>query len=215
METIKLSEDTVEKAVERADAVLRAGGVILYPTDTLYGLGADAFSDAAFQKVCAIKDRDERRPVHAIFPDLASVGAYAVVSPLGEKLARAFLPGPLTLVFEKKPEITTGIAHNLPTIGVRIPKNRFCLTLAHAFGKPYTTTSANVSTRAPLSTVEEILAQLEDAASSVDLAIDAGPLSPEMRSTVVDVRGESPFIIRDGAISSGEIQRVLEQEPVR
>jgi len=215
LETIRLTEGNLEEAVTRAAAVLRAGGVTLYPTDTLYGLGADAFSDEAFKKICSIKDRDERRPVHAIFPDLASVGAYAVVSPLGEKLARAFLPGPLTLVFEKKPGITTGIAHNLPTIGVRIPRNRFCLTLARAFGKPYTTTSANVSNKAPLATVEEILAQLEDATTSIDLVIDGGPLSPEMRSSVVDVRGGAPFIIREGAICNEEIEAALEKELVQ
>jgi L-threonylcarbamoyladenylate synthase len=207
METIRLTEENIGEAVERAAAVLSAGGIILYPTDTLYGLGGDAFSDAAFQKICSIKGRDERRPIHAVFSDLSAVGQCAIMTPLGEKLARAFLPGPLTLVFEKKVELKTGIAHNLSTIGVRIPKNRFCLALAQAFGKPYTTTSANVSNEKPLATVQEILAQLEDRAHEVDLVIDAGPLSPEMRSTVVDVRGESPFIIRQGWIQSQEIER--------
>jgi L-threonylcarbamoyladenylate synthase len=209
MEIIRLTEGGIEEAVSRAAEVLRAGGIILYPTDTLYGLGGDAFSDEAFQKICSIKGRDERRPIHAVFSDLSAAETYAIMTPLGEKLARTFLPGPLTLVLKKKPEFTTGIGHNLSTIGVRIPKNRFCLMLAQTFGKPYTTTSANVSNEKPLATVPEILAQLQEGADHVDLAIDVGPLSPEVRSTVVDVRGESPFVIREGSISTEELERAL------
>ena len=211
MKTIHLTENNIDEAVARAAEVLRAGGVILYPTDTLYGLGADAFSDEALLKVCRIKDRDERRPIHAVFPDLASISEYVTLTPMGEKLASAFLPGPLTLVFEKKANVTTGIARDLSTIGVRIPRNRFCLSLAREFRKPYTTTSANVSNERPLSTVPDIVAQLRGRALDIDLAIDAGPLSPELRSTVVDVRSEKPFIIRDGVISAQEIERALEE----
>lgn len=211
MKTIHLTENNIDEAVARAAEVLRAGGVILYPTDTLYGLGADAFSDEALLKVCRIKDRDERRPIHAVFPDLGSISEYVTLTPMGEKLASAFLPGPLTLVFEKKANVTTGIARDLSTIGVRIPRNRFCLSLAREFRKPYTTTSANVSNERPLSTVPDIVAQLRGRALDIDLAIDAGPLSPELRSTVVDVRSEKPFIIRDGVISAQEIERALEE----
>jgi len=211
METIVLTDENFKEAVDRAAAILRTGGVIIYPTDTLYGLGVDAFSTAAFEKMCMVKGRDERRPVHAIFPDLSSVDPYAIVTPMGEKLARTFLPGPLTLVFEKRPQVTGGIAHNLPTIGVRIPQNKFCLALAREFGKPYTTTSANVSSEKPLSTVREIIAQLGERAANIGLAIDAGPLSPTLRSTVVDARIEKPFIFRDGVISAEEIEEALKE----
>jgi L-threonylcarbamoyladenylate synthase len=206
METIRLTEENIQDTVARAAEVLRAGGIILYPTDTLYGLGGDAFSDEVFEKICMIKGRDERRPIHAIFPDLMSVEACAVMTPIGEKLARAFLPGPLTLVLEKKKHLTTGITRSLSTIGIRIPRNRFCLSLATAFGRPYTTMSANVSNEKPLSTVAQIISQLGESVAHIDLAIDAGPLSPEMRSTVVDVRGEAPFILRDGVITTQEIE---------
>lgn len=209
MEIVRLEKGNIETVVVRAAAVLRAGGVVLYPTDTLYGLGTDAFSTVAFEKVCMIKGRDERRPVHAVFADLAMAGAYAIVTPMGEKLARAFLPGPLTLVFEKRGGLTTGIGHNLPTVGVRIPDNEFCLSLAREFGKPFTTTSANVSNEEPLSTVADIISQLGETARYIDLVVDAGPLSTHLRSTVVDVRGENPFIFREGAISAPEIRDVL------
>ena len=199
----------METAVARAAEVLRAGGVILYPTDTLYGLGADAFSDAAFQRICEIKDRDERRPIHAVFENLAMAKAYAEISPLGRRLAEAFLPGPLTLVFKKKPSVTTGIGHNLSSIGVRIPKNKFCLALAHELGKPYTTTSANMSGAEPPATFEGIVKQLGGNTGLVDLAIEGGALPAYLRSTVVDVRNDESHVLREGAISAAEIEKAL------
>jgi len=208
MEVIRLNDANQGQLVARAAEVLRADGVILYPTDTLYGLGADAFSDAAFQKVCEIKDRDERRPIHAVFENLAMVETYAEVSPLGRRLAQAFLPGPLTLVFKKKPSVTTGIGRNLSTIGVRIPRNKFCIALAHEFGKPYTTTSANMSGAEPPATFEGIVRQLGGNTQLIDLAIEGSALPSYLRSTVVDVRDEQPFVLREGAISAAEIEKV-------
>src|SRR3989338_8785155 len=208
MEVIRLNDSNQAQLITRAAEVLRAGGVILYPTDTLYGLGADAFSDAAFQKVCEIKDRDERRPIHAVFENLAMVETYAEVSPLGRRLAQAFLPGPLTLVFKKKPSVTTGIGRNLSTIGVRIPRNKFCIALAHGCGKPYATTSANMSGAEPPATFEGIVRQLGGNTQLIDLAIEGSALPSYLRSTVDDVRDEQPFVLREGAISAAEIEKV-------
>jgi len=210
MERIQLTNENLAACVAKAAEVLRAGGVILYPTDTLYGLGADAFSDAAFQRVCEIKDRDERRPIHAVFENLAMAEAYAEISPLGRRLAEAFLPGPLTLVFKKKPAVTTGIGHNLSSIGVRIPKNKFCLALAHEFGKPYTTTSANMSGAESPATFEGIIKQLGGNTELIDLAIEGGALPAYLRSTVADVRNDKPHILREGAISAAEIVKAAE-----
>ncbi|OHB18972.1 MAG: threonylcarbamoyl-AMP synthase [Parcubacteria group bacterium RIFCSPHIGHO2_01_FULL_56_18] len=210
MERIQLKGENIAVCAIKAAEVLRAGGVVLYPTDTLYGLGADAFSDKAFEKVCTIKDRDERRPIHAVFADLVMAEQYADISPLGRKLADSFLPGPLTLVFKKKDSMTTGIAHNLSTIGVRIPKNEFCLALAHEFGKPFTTTSANMSGSESPATLDGILAQLEQNVALIDLAIDGGTLPSYTRSTVVDVREQQPHVLREGVISAAEISKALE-----
>ena len=209
MEVIRLNDANQGQLVARAAEVLRADGVILYPTDTLYGLGADAFSDAAFRKVCEIKDRDERRPIHAVFENLAMAEAYADISSPGRRLAEAFLPGPLTLVFKKKPSVTAGIGHNLSSIGVRIPKNKFCLALAHEFGKPYTTTSANMSGAEPPATFEGIIKQLGANTELIDLAIEGGALPAYLRSTVVDVRNDKPHVLREGAISSAEIGKAV------
>ena len=200
METIRLSEAGVEAAALRAAALLRGGGVILYPTDTLYGLGVDALSDGAVAKIYALKGRGKEKPIHCVVSDLEMAAEYADVNDVARKLARDFLPGPLTLVLKKKSGINTGIAKRIDTIGIRIPDNDFCLALARKFGKPYTTTSANASGMEPLSTVDGILTQLGDNARYIDLIIDAGELSKREPSTVVDLSGGTPLILREGAI---------------
>ncbi len=197
------------ECVLKASGVLRRGGIIIYPTDTLYGLGADAFSDAAVQKVYAIKGRDENKPMHAVFADLAMVEEYAELNDAARKLAAEFFPGALTLVLKKKPHVQNGIAKGIDTIGVRIPDNEFCIELAKSLGKPYTATSANKSGQIPDVSIEKIISQLGDAATLVDLAVDAQvfPLRPP--TTVVNVVGNAPVILREGAISSEEILRLF------
>lgn len=203
METIQLA-DGIHKAVERAAGVLRSGGVILYPTDTLYGLGSNAFSDEAVAKVYAIKSRDERKPIHCVVADLAMAEQYAEVNDTARKLAEKFLPGPLTLVLKKKQDVGSGIAKNIEAIGIRIPNNEFCLSLAKKFG-PYTTTSANVAGAKDQRSVHTILSQLGERAQMIDLVIDAGELPERKPSTVVDVSSGEVRILREGAISKKEI----------
>ena len=200
MEIIQL-QNGLGECVLRASGVLRKGGVIVYPTDTLYGLGADAFSDESVEKIYAIKGRDPQKPIHAVFADLAMVEEYAIVNDAARKLAAEFLPGPLTMVLQKKPGITGGIG-NVETIGVRIPDNDFCLELAKTYGKPFTTTSANKAGVDPESEIQKIMNQL---GGSVDLVIDGGVLPMSAPSTVVNLLSGVPVILREGAIPSAQI----------
>ncbi len=200
MEVVRLTYKIVVYGPPRAQVTGRAGGAVLYPTDTLYGLGADAFSDEAVARIYAIKGRDERKPIHAIVADLAMAETYAEVNDRARKLAEKFLPGPLTLILKKKPEFTSGIGTGMTTIGIRIPDNAFCLTLARTFGKPFTTTSANLAGAEPLRSVPDILDQLGEKAAAIDLAIDAGVLLESKPSTVVDVSTGDMKILREGAI---------------
>lgn len=197
METISATDPT---AVAKAAEVLAKGGVILYPTDTLYGLGADALSDEAVAKVRQIKGRDEGKPIHAIISSLEMAIEYAEVNDSARKLAEKFLPGPLTLILKKKAGVETGIAKGIDTFGIRIPDNQFCLDVARAFGKPFTTTSANTSGEATGRSVLEILAQLGGRAQLIDLVIDAGELPERQPSTVADVSSGQIKILREGAI---------------
>jgi len=208
METIQLAGNEGMISIKAA-GTLRQGGVILYPTDTLYGLGADAFSDEAVDKIYAIKGRDAKKPVHAVFADMQMVGEYAEVTDVARKLAEKFLPGPLTLVLKKKERVDGGIARGIGTIGVRIPDNSFCIETVRSLGKPFTATSANVSGEVTGLSVEEILSQLGSKKNVVDLVIDAGTLPLRPASTVVSLISGTPVVLRAGAISESEIKNAF------
>lgn len=209
METIRLNEVGAEVAAQRAAEILRDGGVVLYPTDTLYGLGADALSDAAVAKIKRIKGRDEKKPIHAIVANLSMVERYAHVSETGRVLARALWPGPLTIIFEKKSNFNSGIVHDISTFGARAANDPVCLAIANTFGAPYTGTSANRSGEKPKRSIESILVQLGGAVSEINLAIDAGELPERLPSTVIDISHGKPVVLREGAILESEIWEVL------
>ena len=212
METIRLLEVGVEPAALRAAAILREGGVALYPTDTLYGLGADALSDDAVAKVKRIKGRDQGKPIHAILEDVDAVREYADMNATAALLAKAFWPGALTLILNKKPEINSGIARGIDTFGVRVPNNEFCLALAHEFGGPYTGTSANRSGEVPERSLEKVFTQLGSVVEAIDIVIDAGELHASLPSTVVDTTSSTPVILREGTISASDIWNVVRAE---
>lgn len=201
MRIVPVSDPTV---IAEAVAVLRAGGVILYPTDTLYGLGADALSDSALAKVRAIKGREEKKPIHAIVSDLHMAAEYGEVNEMALALASAYMPGPLTLILKKKEGIETGIMKGMKTVGIRMPNNQFCLDLARLFGRPYTTTSANLSGMPPERSPDKILTQLGEQAECIDLVIDAGDPpaggAERLPSTIVDVSSGEAKVLREGAI---------------
>jgi len=210
MEVLFLNSRNSAQCAARAADVLRAGGVVLYPTDTLYGLGADAFSGVAVEKLYAIKAREKGKVMHCVVADLAAAARYAVPDERAEQLARKLLPGPLTLILKKKPNVVTGIGKDIDTLGIRIPNNDFCLALARSFGAPYTTTSANISGAPTARRISEILSQLGPTAGHmIDLVIDAGELPESLPSTVVDLSGDEPVILREGAISAKDIRTAL------
>lgn len=204
MEVISL-ESGVGKAAIRAAGVLRQGGVILYPTDTVYGLGADALSDDAVAKIYAIKGMDVTKPVHAAVADLEMADKYGEVNDIARKLAEKFLPGALTLILKIREGVNSGIAMGRADFAIRIPKNELCLEIARTFGKPFTTTSANITGQPPARTVGEIVAQLGDVAQYIDLVIDAGALPDRKPSTVVNVVSGFPSVIREGEIPAADI----------
>ena len=208
MKIMKLTKETLGECVAAAAEVLKNGGVILYPTDTLYGLGADALSDAAVAKIYAIKGRPDGKPIHAIVSDMAMAKKYAIVTEIGEKIARNFFPGPLTLILKKKSELHTGVAKDIATFAIRIPNQEFCLALARECGIPFTATSANKSGMPPERTLAKILAQLGPAIRLIDIAFEAGELPPSLPSTVVDVSNKEIHILREGAISPDKILSV-------
>ncbi len=199
MKILKLEQD-FDTAIARAAEVLTQGGLIIYPTDTLYGIGADAFSDSAVDALYALKGREPGKPTHCIMSDLEMAARYAVVDDAVRSVAEKYLPGPLTLILRKKLGVEGGIARGMETIGIRIPENRLCQELARAFGRPITTPSANKAGIEPKLEFENVIADLD-----ADLAIDAGPAPRSKPSTVIDLSSGTPIVLREGAIPAEEI----------
>lgn len=195
------SDSDLEKAVE----VLRDGGVIVYPTDTLYGLGGDALSDKALEKIREIKGRDANKPMPCIASSFEMAEKYVMFDRRAMTLANKFWPGALTLVLKKREGIETGIFRTVSTVGIRIPKNPFCLSLLERLGRPIISTSANKSGEKPEKSVENILKQLgEDI-----FAVDQGEVHEDKPSTVVDLSSDEVRVLREGAIPTLEIEKAL------
>jgi L-threonylcarbamoyladenylate synthase len=196
-----------EGVLRIAAAAIREGGVIVYPTDTVYGIGADGLNAAAVGRIPAIKHRAENKPILVIVDSLSAARELtAEVSAAGERLMEAFWPGPLTLIFAAAPHVPAALTHGTGTIGIRIPAHPLCLRLAAFCGCPITSTSANVSGQRTPTTVEEMQCSL---GPGIDLFLDAGILPASLPSTVVDVSLSPPRLVRAGALPLDHIITVI------
>jgi L-threonylcarbamoyladenylate synthase len=193
------------QTLTRAVRVLRGGGLVAFPTDTVYGLGALAFNDAAVRGIYLAKDRPVEKAIPVLISDKADLAKVTPDVPeMAAKLAARFWPGPLTLVVDKHPDLPDSVS-STSTVGVRVPNHQVARALLRAAG-PMAVTSANLSGQPSPSTVQQVFAQLS---GRIKLIIDGGKTPGGIPSTVVDCAGTEPRILRDGPISKGEIWSVL------
>ena len=208
MEIIKWTETNNDTIAQKAAEVLRGGGAIIYPTDTLYGLGADATNEVAVAAVRTIKGSGDEKAYLCMVSDMEAAGEFAESSKGSPcyRLAEAFLPGPLSIILNKRGDmLAPSVAPGRTNIGIRMPNHPFFISLSKHFGKPITSTSANTTGSIPGTTFEEVLANLSEHHNRITLAIDAGPVISTTPSTVVDLSGEAPIIIREGATPAVDI----------
>jgi len=187
-------KDPDEESIQKALDVLISGGVILYPTDTVYGLGANVFNKEAIKKIYEIKNRDFQKPLSVLVSSINDLLLIVEIRKEHRDLVIDKLPGPFTFVLYKTPVIPNYHVSTNKKIGVRIPKCKIATELSRIF--PITTTSANLSSKETLKTPKEIAKQLN---GKVDLAIDIGPLASKKASTVVDLTKRKFEILRQGA----------------
>lgn len=198
------------ESIQKAVAVLRAGGVIVYPTDTAYGLGVDATNPKAVEKIFTIKGRDSSKPVPVIVGSVEQAGKYVVFNVDGEKLVRTFWPGALTLVFDAVDVSLAHIIHGGETVGVRVPQHEWCQRVAHQLEHPVTSTSANGTNMSAEYSLDGVERSLGESSGLIDLWVDGGTLAGGPVSTVV-LANQTPVVIkREGAISGADIKKVLE-----
>ncbi|MBX3463940.1 MAG: threonylcarbamoyl-AMP synthase [Planctomycetes bacterium] len=194
-------------AIDAAAAVLRTGGLVAFPTETVYGLGANALDAAAVARIFAAKGRPAHNPliVHlASADDLPRVAGE--VPPLARRLADAFWPGPLTLVLPRRPDVPDAVTAGLPTVAVRVPAHPVAHALLAAAGVPVAAPSANPYQRVSPTTAAHVLAQLGD---RIGLVLDGGRATVGIESTVVDVTGPEPVLLRPGGIAATAIEAIV------
>ncbi len=190
-----------ELIIEKAAHILQQGGAVVCATDTGYLLGVDGLNVEAVKKVYAIKGRDFNKPIHLVVADIEMARRLAEIDSQAETIFQHFLPGPLTLVLKKKPLVPELLVSGLPGLGLRIPENAFLLKLVRQAGCPITATSANRSGQATPFSVDEVLQELGDAVSYVDLIIDQQTTQYAMPSTILDLTCRPPRILRQGPVS--------------
>ena len=192
-------------AISTACALIQAGGIIAFPTDTVYGIGVSAFQKEAIDKIYQVKDRSTLKAIPILLGDAEISGQITpALSPAAQILAEAFWPGPLTLILPLLPSLPDNLSPS-ETIGLRVPDHPFAQALLRETG-PLAATSANLSGQPSALNADEVLAQL---GSRVDLILDGGTSPGGEASTVLDCAAETPHVLREGPLAWADIQAAL------
>lgn len=199
-------------AIEEAAKLLCSGQLVAFPTETVYGLGADATNGEAVARIFQAKGRPRFNPLIAHVPDLTAVEAFAVLTPAARRLAAAFWPGPLTLVLPKTDTsaVSDLVTAGLSTIAVRVPAHPVALDLLRAVGRPVAAPSANRSGHVSATTAAHVAADLGD---SVAMILDAGPALHGIESTILDATTAELRLLRPGAVPIEAIATILGHRP--
>jgi L-threonylcarbamoyladenylate synthase len=198
----------LQREIEEGVKILQKGGVIAFPTDTVYGLGADAFNSTAVERIYKIKNRPKHQQLPLLIAGAERLTTLADSIPeIAWFLARRFWPGGLTLVLPKTASLPAYLASG-PTIAVRVPDHPACLALIQRLGNPIIGTSANISGQPAALTAEEVGQQLGE---KIDFIIKGGECPGGKESTVVDATREPPIILRQGIVPSYEIDEVYKE----
>ena len=209
--TQQAADDPLRADIERAAAVLRAGGLVALPTETVYGLGADARNMAAVERIFAAKGRPANHPVIVHIASAEALTAWcAEVPPAAWLLAAAFWPGPMTLILRRDPRVLDVITGGQDTVGLRVPAHPIALELLRVFAGGIAAPSANRFGHVSPTTADHVRAEL---GTDVDMILDGGACTIGIESTIVDLTGARPRILRPGGVSRAQIEAVLGIEP--
>jgi L-threonylcarbamoyladenylate synthase len=212
MKQIKLNlNNNIEEVLNKSAEILKNGKVIVYPTDTLYGLGANALNEDAVLKIYRIKKQDRNKPISVIVKDIKMARRIACIDSKVGKILERIWPGPITVVLRKKDIVPYILTGNSETVAIRIPDNEFISALMEKIDFPITATSANISGENNLLKSKEIIDKFKKAKFAPDLFIDAGDLKNPTASTIIDLTTPVPKIIRVGIVGKKEIKKFFEK----
>jgi L-threonylcarbamoyladenylate synthase len=194
--------------IKRAVDLLKQGRLVAFPTETVYGLGADAANPEAVRRVFAAKERPANHPLIVHIADTSELETWAQdISPAARALAKIFWPGPLTLLFTRQPHVSDQLTGGQSTIGIRMPRHPVAQQLLRAFGSGIAAPSANKFTHVSPTDAEAVRHELGD---KVDLILDGGPCEVGLESTIIDMSSRTPAILRPGMIGRSAIEAVLQ-----
>jgi L-threonylcarbamoyladenylate synthase len=188
-------------AIKEAARIVAEGGVIVYPTDTVYGLGCNPFNEEAVKRIFRIKG-ERTKPLPILASDVKGIEKIAHITDKALKFAEKFWPGPLTMVLLKKPSLPSIVTRDLNSVAVRVPNHKVALELIRTSGRLLVGTSANKTGKKPPRIVKEAAKQIGE---EVDLIIDDGPTPIGASSTIIDLTQEKPKIVRQGPIKLEDI----------
>jgi L-threonylcarbamoyladenylate synthase len=199
---------TMASTISKAAALLREGGLVAFPTETVYGLGADATNDAAVARIFAAKQRPQFNPLISHVPNLEAAFRLGIFSSEAEKLAVAIWPGPLTIVVERRKDCPISLlcSAGLSTVALRVPAHTLALELLSAVDRPLAAPSANLSGRISPTTADHVLMSL---GATIDMIVDGGPSLVGVESTVVRFMDDGPYMLRSGGIAREILENIL------
>lgn len=207
MQTILFNTKSDNNYIDYAAKKLRAGGIGIFPTDTVYGIGCNAFDESAIKKLFKIKSRSYTKPINVLISNKEQLKELvSSISEKEQKLIDKFWPGALTIIFTKKENTSNILTSNLNTIGIRMPNDKICLDLLNTTNFPLATTSANISNEKPGVKIADFYDTFNH---KVDFILDDGISDIKIASTIVQIIDDVPKVLREGAISQKEIVNAL------
>lgn len=207
----KLTDKNLLELAQEAADYLRRGHAIIFPTDTLYALGVDALNESAIKRFFALKRRPANKPVPLFIRDMKMARELAFIDKRQEDILNRLWPGPVTFVLNKRDKVSTLLSAQSDKIGLRVPDNKFCQTLINIFGKPITSSSANISGMEGGRDLDKILEQFKKKSMIPEFIIDAGILAQSESSTVIDLTGSQPKILRINQTTLPKLQSIFDK----
>ena len=200
---------SVVDGIEESIKVIEENGVIVFPTDTVYGLICDAENEKAVEKLFKIKKRPKGKPISIFVKDIKMAKEFAVINRKQERFFKKVWPGTITAVLKPKKNLPLNISQGKNTIGVRIPDHKLILKLIKKINIPLAQSSANISGRPASTKIRDILKQFKNKKNQPDLILDAGNLKPSEASTVVDLTGKELKVLRKGDLKEKELLKIF------
>ena len=201
------NDDTDAEKIEKCSEIISSGGIVAFPTETVYGLGASAFDEKACEKIYTAKGRPPKKPLSCLVSSLEQASLIADVSGTATQLLKEFSPGPLTIILPKKSNVPYIVTAGGDTVAVRIPDNRYALALIDKCGVPLATPSANISGMPSPKCADDVLSQLD---GRIDALIDGGRCEIGTESTIVLLKDGKGKILRQGALPKEKIEKYIE-----